>query len=413
MRLNLTQNVRNAFRSLIANKLRTSLTMLGIVIGVSSVVALLAIGTGAQAAITDQVQGLGSNLIVIIAGKPNNSGPTQVNSLAHLTLHDAEQLTDLPGVSVVAPQYRSSMRLTNQGNQAIVPVTGVVPDYTLVHTEDLDQGRFLDVSDTSTKARTVVLGSQTATDLFGELDPIGQPIKINGVLFTVVGTLKSVGGSGGFGGTRDAVAYVPLVTAYTKLVGTEAVVGGDRLVSMIEVSAIDEASIDTALNAVDEALRVAHRLKADESNDFTAVSQTDLLSATATITGIMTVFLGAISGISLVVGGIGVMNIMLVSVTERTKEIGLRKAVGARRRDVLYQFLTETVTLSVIGGIIGILIGWGIAALVNLTGVITTRVSIESIVLAFGFSAAVGIFFGIYPANRAAGLKPIEALRYE
>ncbi len=412
MRLNLTQNVRNAFRALIANKLRTSLTMLGIIIGVSSVVALLAIGTGAQSAITGQVQGLGSNLISIIAGKPSNSGPGQLNTLARLTLSDAEQLTDLPGVAVVAPQYRTSMRLTNQGNQASVSVTGVVPDYSLIHTEQVDRGRFVDASDASNKARVVVLGSQTATDLFGELDPIGQPIKINGVLFTVIGVLKSQGGAG-FGFSRDAAAYVPLVTAYTKLVGAEAVVGGDRLVSIIEVSAIDENSIDTAINAVDDTLRRAHKLKADEDNDFTAVSQTDLLSATNTITGIMTVFLGAISAISLVVGGIGVMNIMLVSVTERTKEIGLRKAVGARRRDVLYQFLTETVTLSLIGGIIGILIGSGIAGLVNLTGVITTRVSIESILLAFGFSAAVGIFFGIYPANRAAGLKPIEALRYE
>jgi putative ABC transport system permease protein len=412
MRLNLTQNVRNAFRALIANKLRTSLTMLGIIIGVASVVALLAIGTGAQSAITGQVQGLGSNLISIIAGKPSTSGPGQVNSLAHLTLRDAEQLTDLPGVAVVAPQYRTSMRITNQGNQAIVPVTGVVPDYRLIHDEELEQGRFLEASDTSNKARVVALGSQTATDLFGELDPIGQPVKINGVLFTVVGVLKSRGG-GGFGFTRDAAAYVPLVTAYTKLVGAEAVVGGDRLVTMIEVSALDEASIDTALAAVEDTLRVAHKLKADEANDFTAVSQTDLLSATNTITGIMTVFLGAISAISLVVGGIGVMNIMLVSVTERTKEIGLRKAIGARRRDILYQFLTETVTLALFGGIIGILIGSGIAGLVNLTGVIATRVSIESILLAFGFSTAVGIFFGIYPANRAAGLRPIEALRYE
>jgi putative ABC transport system permease protein len=412
MRLNLTQNVRNAFRALIANKLRTSLTMLGIVIGVSSVIALLAIGTGAQSAIAGQVQGLGSNLISIIAGKPSSSGPAQINTLAHLTLNDASQLTDLPGVAVVAPQYRSNLRLTNQGNQASVPVTGVVPDYGLIHTEDVDRGRFLDASDASDRARVVVLGSQTATDLFGAVDPIGQPIKIDGVLFTVVGVLKSKGG-GGFGFTQDAAAYVPLITAYTKLFGAEAVVGGDRLVSMIEVSAIDGNSIDTAVNAVDDALRQAHKLKASDDNDFTAVSQTDLLTATATITGIMTVFLGAISAISLVVGGIGVMNIMLVSVTERTKEIGLRKAIGARRQDILYQFLTETVTLSLIGGIIGILIGAGIAGLVNLTGVITTRVSIESILLAFGFSSAVGLFFGIYPANRAAGLKPIEALRYE
>ncbi len=386
--------------------------MLGIVIGVSSVIALLAIGTGAQSAIAGQVQGLGSNLISIIAGKPSSSGPAQINTLAHLTLNDASQLTDLPGVAVVAPQYRSNLRLTNQGNQASVPVTGVVPDYGLIHTEDVARGRFLDASDASDRARVVVLGSQTATDLFGAVDPIGQPIKIDGVLFTVVGVLKSKGG-GGFGFTQDAAAYVPLITAYTKLFGAEAVVGGDRLVSMIEVSAIDENSIDTAVNAVDDALRQAHKLKASDDNDFTAVSQTDLLTATATITGIMTVFLGAISAISLVVGGIGVMNIMLVSVTERTKEIGLRKAIGARRQDILYQFLTETVTLSLIGGIIGILIGSGLAGLVNLTGVITTRVSLESILLAFGFSSAVGLFFGIYPANRAAGLRPIEALRYE
>jgi putative ABC transport system permease protein len=412
MRLNLTQNVRNAFRALIANKLRTSLTMLGIIIGVASVVALLAIGTGAQSAITDQVQGLGSNLIMIIAGQMSNSSMSRSSAQAHLTLSDAEQLTDLPGVAMVAPQYQMSPRFTNQGNQAVVQMTGVVPDYNLIHNKEVDRGRFLEASDASNKARVVVLGSKTATDLFGELEPIGQPIKINGVLFTVVGVLKSQGG-GGYGMSRDAVAYVPLITAYTKLAGAGAVVGGDRLVTMIEVSAIDENSIDTAINAIDDTLRRAHKLKADEDNDFTAFSQSDLLSVTSTITGVMTVFLGAISAISLVVGGIGVMNIMLVSVTERTKEIGLRKAVGARRRDVLYQFLTETVTLSLIGGILGILIGAGIAGLVNLTGVIATRVSLESIMLAFGFSAAVGIFFGIYPANRAASLRPIEALRYE
>jgi putative ABC transport system permease protein len=413
MRLNLTQNVRNAFRALIANKLRTSLTMLGIVIGVSSVVALLAVGTGAQSAITGQIQGLGANLISVIASVPRNSLPGQVNTTpAHLMLKDAEQLVGLPGVAVVAPQFRTTMRLTNQGTQASATLTGVVPDYALIHPDQVDQGRFIEASDENNKARVVVLGSQTATDLFSGLDPIGQPVKINGVLFSVIGVLKSQGGGlGGF--SRDAVAYVPLATAYTKLVGAQAVVGGDRLVSMIEVSAVGESSIDTAISAVSDTLRRSHQLKASDDDDFLAVSQTDLLSVTNTITGIMTVFLGAISAISLVVGGIGVMNIMLVSVTERTKEIGLRKAVGARRRDILYQFLTETVTLALFGGIIGILIGAGIAALVNLTGVITTRVSIESILLAFSFSAAVGIFFGIYPANRAASLHPIEALRYE
>jgi len=412
MRLNLAQNIRNALRALVANKLRSGLTMLGIVIGVSSVVALLAIGTGAQSAITGQIQGLGANLITVIAGSPNSSSASQIEAPAHLTLNDAEQLAELPGVEVVAPQYRTTLRLTNQGNQANVAVTGVVPDYAIIHPDQVAQGRFIDASDVNNKARVVILGAQTATDLFGGLEPLDQPIKINGVLFNVIGVLKSQG-SGGFGFSRDAVAYVPLATAYTKLVGNKAVIGGDRLVSTIEVSAVDEASVETAITAVSEALRRSHRLKLDDKNDFMAISQTDILSVTNTITGVLTVFLGAIAGISLMVGGIGVMNIMLVSVTERTKEIGLRKAVGARRRDILYQFLTETVTLSLLGGIVGILFGAGLAALVNLTGVIATRVSIESILLAFGFSAAVGIFFGIYPANRAAGLKPIEALRYE
>ena len=296
MRLNLTQNVRNAFRALIANKLRTSLTMLGIIIGVASVVALLAIGTGAQSAITDQVQGLGSNLIMIIAGQMSNSSMSRGSAQAHLTLSDAERLTDLPGVARVAPQYQMSPRFTNQGNQAVVQMTGVVPDYNLIHNQEVDRGRFLETSDASNKARVVVLGSQTATDLFGELDPIGQPIKINGVLFTVVGVLKSQGGSG-YGMSRDAVAYVPLITAYTKLAGADAVVGGDRLVTMIEVSAIDENSVDPAITAIDDTLRRAHKLKTDEDNDFTAFSQSDLLSVTGTITGVMTVFLGAISAI--------------------------------------------------------------------------------------------------------------------
>jgi putative ABC transport system permease protein len=235
-------------------------------------------------------------------------------------------------------------------------------------------------------------------------------MKINGILFQIVGVMKSQG-SGGFGFSRDNIVYVPITTAFARLSNQR--VGNQRTVSTVEVSATDEQSIDTAMSAITTKMRSLHKIGVGEQDDFTVSSQADLLSAVTQVTGILTVFLGAIAGISLVVGGIGIMNIMLVSVTERTREIGLRKAVGARKRDILYQFMVETITLSVLGGLIGILLGWGIASLVGATGVITTRVSLESVVLAFGFSAAVGLFFGIYPANRAASLRPIEALRYE
>ena len=413
MRLNLKQNLRNAFRALLANKLRSGLTMLGIIIGVASVVALLAVGTGAQSAVNDQIQGLGANLITVMAGKQQSVGPNAGNTAttAILTLKDAEKLQGLKGVGLVAPQYRTTKDLTYQAEKTSVSVTGAVPEYAQAHPDEVAKGRFISESDQKTRARVVVLGLQTATDLFGGVNPLGKSIKINGMPFQVIGVMKEQG-SGGFG-NRDEAAYVPLETAYARLAGTQALVGSDRIVSTIEVSAADEDSIDTAVSQIEKTLRRSHRLKAGEDNDFSVTSQTDILSVTSSVTTILTVLLGSVAAISLLVGGIGVMNIMLVSVTERTKEIGLRKAVGARRRDILYQFLTETITLSVSGGIIGILIGWAIAALVNLTGVLTPRVSIESVVLAFGFSAAVGIFFGIYPANRAAGLRPIEALRYE
>jgi putative ABC transport system permease protein len=412
MRLNLSQNVRSALRALMANKLRSGLTMLGIIIGVGAVVALLSIGTGAQTAITSQISGIGANLITVYAGSRNQFTPAGGGGGATtpLTYEEAQQLKGLPGVSAVAPQTQSRQPIKYQSKQSNTQVVGVVPDYEIVHPDRLDHGRFISNADVNNKSRVAVVGSQIVTDLFGGLDPVGKSIKINGILFQVVGVMKSQG-SGGFGFSRDNIVYVPITTAFARLSNQR--VGNQRTVSTIEVSATDEQSIDTALEAIAARLRTLHKIGAGAQDDFTVSSQADILSAVTQVTGVLTVFLGAIAGISLVVGGIGIMNIMLVSVTERTREIGLRKAVGARKRDILYQFLTETVTLSVLGGLIGILIGWGIASLVGATGLITTRVSLESVALAFGFSAAVGLFFGIYPANRAAGLKPIEALRYE
>jgi putative ABC transport system permease protein len=408
----LTQNVRSALRALLANKLRSALTMLGIVIGVGAVVALLSIGTGAQASITSRISGIGANIITVFAGTRNNSAPSGAGggATAPLTYDEAQQLRGLSGVAAVAPQVQSRQPLKNGSKQATVQVVGVTPDYAIAHPDQLDHGRFVTQSDLSSKSRVTVVGSQLVTDLFGGLDPVGKSIKINGILFQVVGVMKSQG-SGGFGFSRDSTSYVPLTTAFARLANQR--VGTQQTVSTIEVSAVDQASIDTAIVALTDKMRVLHKIKPGATDDFTVQSQADILAAASSITTTLTVFLGAIAGISLVVGGIGIMNIMLVSVTERTREIGLRKAVGARKRDILYQFLVETITVSLLGGIIGILIGAAISGVVNASGLISTVVSIESVLLAFGFSAAVGLFFGIYPATRAAGLKPIEALRYE
>ena len=412
MRLNFSQNVKSALRALLANKLRSALTMLGIVIGVGSVVALLSVGTGAQASITGQISNIGANVITVYSGTRNNSAPSGAGggATAALTYEEAQDLAGLPGVAAVSPQVQSRQTLKYQSSQTSAQVVGVEPDYATVHPDQLDHGRFISAGDVTSKSRVAVVGSQIVTDLFGGLDPVGKSIKINGILFQVIGVVKEQG-SGGFGFSRDSTTYVPITTAMARLSNTR--VGNQKSVSTIEVSATNADSVETAMNSLQTKLRTLHKIGVGESDDFTVQSQTDVLSSLTSVTTTLTVFLGAIAGISLLVGGIGVMNIMLVSVTERTREIGLRKAVGARRSDILYQFLTETLVLSIVGGVIGIVIGWGIAMAVSATGLMTTVVSIESVVLAFGFSAAIGIFFGLYPANRAAGLKPIEALRYE
>lgn len=410
--MNLSENFRIALRALSANKMRSILTMLGIIIGVGAVVALMAIGQGATASITSQVEGIGSNQITVFPGRLQR-GPDQGGvQTAVLYLDDYEALKrDLKNVTAIVPSVQTNAMVTYEKETTNVEVTATTPDYVRVNAYELAWGENFSAADVQRATRVAVIGSDTATNLFSGLNPVGRKVKIGGVSFDVIGVLAEKG-SGGFG-NADNLILIPLETGYDRLEGAGLVRSGQKTVSSIAFSAASAEVVDQVMTDAERILRRAHGLRPAEDSDFTLFSQTQLLSSLSTITTTLTIFLGAIAGISLLVGGIGIMNIMLVSVTERTKEIGLRKAVGAKRSVILTQFLVETLLLSLTGGLLGVLVGWSIAAAVTAANLITAQVTWESIALAFGFSAAVGLFFGIYPAWRASRLRPIEALRYE
>ena len=407
--MNLTENIRVALRALSANKLRSALTMLGIIIGVGAVVGLLAIGNGASAVITNQVQGIGSNLVQVVAGRIRQGGQA---TQGVLYLSDYEALKrELKNVSGIAPLAQASATVTYERETLSAQVTASSPDFLRVRSYEIQRGRMLTDSDNDRGARVAVIGSETARQLFGGLDPIGRVVKVNGVQFEIIGLFVTKGG-GGFG-SADEIIVIPLETGYARLSGSTTVRNGQQTLSGISISASNPDVLDQVKKDLDRIIRREHKLETGEASDFTLFTQAELLSTLGTITTTLQVFLGAIAGISLLVGGIGIMNIMLVSVTERTKEIGLRKAVGARQATILGQFLVETIVLSLVGGTLGIALGLAIAFGVTVADLIQAQVTWQSIALAFGFSAAVGLFFGIYPAYRASRLKPIEALRYE
>jgi putative ABC transport system permease protein len=389
--------------------------MLGIVIGVATVVALLSIGKGATASITNSIQNNGSNLLTVSPGK-QQAGPriggSQQASYLYYSDYELLQRSLVNNVVAIVPVYRSSY-LVKYGNDSFsVNVTGVTKEYQETNSYEVAGGRFISEGDNKSQTLVAVLGSQTATDLFGGLNPIGKIISIKGVKFEVVGVLEAKGSSG-LGGSSDDAVFIPLETGYNKLFGETATYNDKRIVNSISVSVQTAEAMDTVSAQIEFLIRRAHQLTYSDELDFNVLSQSDLLSTLTSVTQTLTIFLGAIAGISLLVGGIGIMNIMLVSVTERTKEIGLRKAVGATKNQILTQFLIETMTLSVLGGIIGILLGVSLALLFKATGLIASVITADSILLAFTFAMAIGVFFGLYPAFRAANLHPMVALRYE
>lgn len=404
------QAIIEAFESLSANKVRSALTILGIVIGVGAVIALVSIGRGAESTITGSIEGIGTNLLFVFRG-----GSDEVRNPKPITLGDAEAIADpflAPSVVGVAPVLTGDAQITGAGESTSSPLYGATPDYAQVRNLDLTEGSFIDASHLLGRSSVVVLGPDTAEQLFGRRSGlVGETVRIEGQPFRVIGILEERGGSAF--SNQDEQAIIPLTTAQTRLLRRST---SDR-VDIIFAQAISPEGVAQATEEIAQVLRTRHRTEIG-ADDFTIFSQQDFIATAGTITNVLTIFLGGIAAISLLVGGIGIMNIMLVSVTERTREIGLRKAVGAKKSDILFQFLAESSVLSMIGGLIGILLGWGISLAVGQIAAandaaINPTLSPDIILLATVFSTAVGLFFGIYPANRAANLEPVEALRYE
>ncbi len=394
--------------ALLVNKARTGLTMLGIIIGIGSVIAMVSIGQGAKDMIQSSIEGLGSNLLTVMPGvvQPGRGIVSSGRGSAQtLNNEDASALSEISGIAYISPELQRRFQISSQaGNNTNSTVIGATAEYSLVHNVNAESGSLLTEQNERSMSRVAVLGPTVAQDLFGENnDPIGKTIRINKVNFKVAGVLASKGGSGFF--NPDDVVLVPLSTMQKILAGAD----------FLSTIAVSVNSKDLMPQVQEEAIALlADKHHVDPQNpDFSVISQADILGALTQVTDTFTIFLASVAGISLVVGGIGIMNMMLTTVTERTREIGLRKAIGAKKKDINLQFLAEALMLTFFGGAVGIILGWVLSLLVSRFAGITTSISLFSILLAFGVSAAIGIGFGYYPARRAAGLNPIEALRYE
>ncbi len=401
---------QETYSALLSNKARSGLTVLGIVIGIGSVIAMISVGQGSTASIQSSIQSLGSNLLMVSPSFQRGVG-TQVSagrgSARTLEQEDADAIQkEITLVKALAPELSSRYQITAKGTNTNTSVVGTTPDYPSVRNVEIAEGSFISNQNVRSLSKVAVLGPTTRNDLFGEgaTGVIGKTIRINKIDFKVIGITKEKGGSGM--SNQDDMIFIPLSTAQRFLAGS-------NYLSTIYIEVVDQESMTVAQEQITSLLLSRHNISNPELADFSIMNQADIISSVSSISDTLTILLAAIAGISLLVGGIGIMNMMLTTVTERTREIGLRKAIGAKKKDIILQFLTESVMLTFIGGIVGILLGWILSYAVAYFGSMTTEITSWSIFLAVGVSAAIGIIFGYYPARRAANLNPIEALRYE
>jgi len=420
--MNLFASLEVALRALASNKMRSGLTMLGIIIGISAVIVLVSVGQGVQTMVAEQMQSVGSNVMFVMPGDLDESSASMKNNFLRsantstLTLGDVEAIANranVPDLSAVAPEFVGSGTVVYRNKNTQTTISGVTPAHQVVLDFYPILGRFIEDADVRTSSRVAVVGQSVVADLFPVgVNPVGEVIKVNRVPFRVVGVMEEKGGTAF--SNEDDVVFVPLTTAQSRLFGGRDV-SGEYTVSVIYAQTVDESRMDAAREQIISVLRRRHGLiYSTDKDDFAVLTQEDIASVLGSLTAVLTAFLGLISAISLLVGGIGIMNIMLVSVTERTREIGIRKAVGAKRRDILGQFLIEAIVLSLVGGLIGITIGvTGTLVASDMIEDFQSHISAGTILLATGFSIVVGLFFGIYPAMRAGRLNPIDALRYE
>lgn len=401
--------IHETLTALSANKVRSGLTVLGIVIGISSVIAMLSIGQGAQDSIQQSIESIGSNLVMVSPGAQRGPG-TAVSagrgSAKTLTISDADAIqSEVSNIKAVSPEQSGRYQITAPGQNTNTQVIGVVPDYQIVRNITVSDGDFITDQNLTSTAKVAVIGPTVRDDLFGvDGDAIGKSIKINKIEFKVVGITVAKGGSGFT--NQDDMVYVPLTSS-------ERFLSGNQYLSTIGVSASDSNSTTLVQNQITDLLLAKHKISDPALADFSTLNQADIAATAGSVTQTFTILLASVAGISLLVGGIGIMNMMLTTVTERTKEIGLRKAIGAKRKDISRQFLIEAVTLTFGGGVVGVVLGWLISFGFSYFGIVQTSVSLFSVLLAFTVSAFIGIVFGYYPARRAASLNPIEALRYE